>query len=413
MNRLKITLSALFASALTVTSGTAETPIIDADTIHLKNGYSTIGDYPWLAVYIVQPKNIPDLKEISEKYGRTKSHFFNMTADWKRGQSPSGQWHIQTVESYTSKGLGKSTGKPLQYGDAVYLISRQPNAGFLDIADGPYPQMEADKNIPVFTGPESDRTGSKGKSTSIWILRKSASDKSTGTNVDLDQPLHFESANKPGYFLESHNHAHHQNKWFGNSLKADTLFWVSASNDGGHDDSHKWFATLSAETKKNRPATAGKDKSKVVAVEKAYGVKRLHTFGVSGASSKSHYLGMRGTAVGIPDQTDPKSGSIFVLKVQKEGDVAVLQTKAGKYVTAKGSDVVLTDAIEKGSRWAVRNPLKSGLGDGWFSLESASDPGKFLRHYGHIAFAHKKSELDKGQTEHFLADASWKFVDAE
>ncbi len=147
--------------------------------------------------------------------------------------------------------------------------------------------------------------------------------------------------------------------------------------------------------------------------ERAFGLKRLHTFGISGKDSENHYLGMRNNGVGIPNETDPDSGSIFVLNVQKKGNVVVLTDKAGKYLTARGKDVFMADTPEPGSNWEIRDPLKRELqvSEGWFSLESANDPGRYLRHYGLRAFAHTKEELNASQAEHFLADASWRFVD--
>ena len=74
----------------------------------------------------------------------------------------------------------------------------------------------------------------------------------------------------------------------------------------------------------------------------------------------------------------------------------------------------MTDTLEEGSRWLIVNPLKTDLNpnDGWFSLESANDPGIFLRHYSLFVYAHKKSELTPVQAVLFLSDASWKFEDA-
>lgn len=152
----------------------------------------------------------------------------------------------------------------------------------------------------------------------------------------------------------------------------------------------------------------------VTAKKRAYGAKRLHTFGISGAGSAHHYLGMRGNQVGIPDETNPSSGNIFVLNVEKKEGAAVLTNKAGKYLTARGRDVVLSDAPEAGSYWTIRDPLKRELhvDEGWFSLESANDSGRYLRHYGYKAFAHKNGEMNQSEATHFLADASWRFIDA-
>ena len=93
----------------------------------------------------------------------------------------------------------------------------------------------------------------------------------------------------------------------------------------------------------------------------------------------------------------------------------MLTNSEGKFLTARGEAVVLTDTLEEGARWVIVNPLKTDLdpNDGWFSLESANDPGRFLRHYSRFVYAHKTSELTPGQAGLFSSDASWKFVDAQ
>lgn len=146
----------------------------------------------------------------------------------------------------------------------------------------------------------------------------------------------------------------------------------------------------------------------------AYGAKRLHTFGVGGKSTENHYLGERDNQVGIPNETNPSSGDIFVLNVEQTDNGAILTNKAGKYLTARGKDVVMSDARELGSYWVIRDPLNSDVRavDGWFSLESASDPGRYLRHYQFKAFAHKEEELSQNEKNLFLPDATWRFVDA-
>ena len=144
------------------------------------------------------------------------------------------------------------------------------------------------------------------------------------------------------------------------------------------------------------------------------GLMRLQTFGISGENSENHYLGMRDDRLGIPDETNPGSGSISVLFIEMMEDGATLRTiSAGQYVTARGKEIVLTDDVEPGSYWVIRDPLKKDLqvSDRWFSLESVNDPGRYLRHYGHLAFAHKEQELNSSEAEHFLADAAWRFVD--
>ncbi len=153
----------------------------------------------------------------------------------------------------------------------------------------------------------------------------------------------------------------------------------------------------------------------VTAKRKAYGVKRLQAFLAGCDRSDSHYLGMRNNTVGIPHETAFNTGSIFVLKIEEKDKFAILTNREGRYVTARGKAVVLTEELEQGSRWMIRNPLKTDLdpNNGWFSLESASDPDRFLRHYSFLAYAQKRAELTPGEAILFPADASWKFVDAE
>lgn len=123
---------------------------------------------------------------------------------------------------------------------------------------------------------------------------------------------------------------------------------------------------------------------------------------------------MRQNRVGVPVEADSNEESTLVLKNERKDKFAVLTNSEGKLLTARGKAVVLTDTLEEGSRWVIGNPLKTDLdpNDGWFSLESANDPCRFLRHYSLFAYAHKKSELTPGETVLFLPDASWKFVDA-
>jgi hypothetical protein len=99
---------------------------------------------------------------------------------------------------------------------------------------------------------------------------------------------------------------------------------------------------------------------------------------------------MSENSIGIPVETESNSENIFVLKVQKNNNSAVVANNNGKFLTAQGEAVVLTDTLEPGSRWVIRNPLKTDLSpnDGWFSLESATDPGRFLRHYSLFVYAH-------------------------
>lgn len=120
----------------------------------------------------------------------------------------------------------------------------------------------------------------------------------------------------------------------------------------------------------------------VTAKRSAYGVKRLQAL-IDGDNSESRYLGMSENSIGIRVESESNAESIFVLKVEKNDQFAVLTDANGKYLTARGDAVVVTDTLEPGSRWVIRNPLKTNLNsnDGWFSLESANDPGRFLRHY--------------------------------
>jgi WD40 repeat protein len=146
-----------------------------------------------------------------------------------------------------------------------------------------------------------------------------------------------------------------------------------------------------------------------------YGVKRLHALLVGVKDFECRYLGMRQDRVGIQVETESNSESIFAFTIEKKDNVAILTSGEGRFLTARGEAVVLTDTLEEGSRWVIRNPLKTNLdpNDGWFSLESASDPGRFLRHFSLFVYAHKKSELTPGQASLFLPDASWRFVDAQ
>ena len=139
------------------------------------------------------------------------------------------------------------------------------------------------------------------------------------------------------------------------------------------------------------------------AKREAYGVKKLQAFIDGGDKSESRYVGMSENSIGIPVETESNRESIFVLKVEKNDNAAVLTNSEGKYLTAQGEAVVLTDTLEPGSRWVIRNPIKTDVSpnDGWFSLESANDPGRFLRHYSLLVYAHKKSELTPGHAVFF------------
>lgn len=153
----------------------------------------------------------------------------------------------------------------------------------------------------------------------------------------------------------------------------------------------------------------------VTAKRSAFGTKKLQSLPVDENRRECHYVGMKNDNVGIIDETVAKPENIIVLKIEKGDKFAVLINQEGKHVTAKGKAVVLTDTLEQGSRWVIRNPLKTDLdpGDGWFSLESASDPGRFLRHHSLFLCAHKYVELTPVEAALFLSDASWKFVDAQ
>lgn len=104
---------------------------------------------------------------------------------------------------------------------------------------------------------------------------------------------------------------------------------------------------------------------------------------VSRSDYESHYLGMRQSRVGVPVKADSNEESTFVLKIEKRDGFAVITNSEGMFLTARGKTVVLTDTLEEGSHWVIGNPLKTELdpNDGWFSLESANDHGRFLRHY--------------------------------
>lgn len=153
-------------------------------------------------------------------------------------------------------------------------------------------------------------------------------------------------------------------------------------------------------------------------VEKATGYKKLQAFGAGGEQSTHHYLGMREGKVGLPEDTNPNGENVFVLLVEKaENGVALRAYTVDKegylvgdanYVTAQGEDVVLTSQFEEGSLWLIRDPNQSGLNaeDRWVSLESAAQPGSFLRHFSHFANVHQQGrELDG----FYLADSTWKF----
>ena len=117
---------------------------------------------------------------------------------------------------------------------------------------------------------------------------------------------------------------------------------------------------------------------------------------------------MRQNRVGVSVEANSNEESTFVLKIEKRDRFAVLTNSDGKYLTAQGEAVVLTDTLESRSRWVIRNPLKADLNpnDGWFSLESAKALWTFLRHYSLFVYAHKKSELNPGQSVLFSSDAA-------
>ena len=273
MKRLKTSLLTGMALVVTLTGATAQTPLIDADTIHLKNMYTTIGEYPWLSAYMHKPTQVDALAEYNAKRKKPGAHYFLLSGPWeKRGETALGQWTIQTISSYHDKqyGWGKSTGNPLKYGDRVYLMSRQRGFNMLDLADQPYKPMEHGDNIPVFASYYRDRDdaakGAEGKGTSAWILRKNRSDKTAGADVDIDKPLYFESAHKPGLFLETHGHAHHQTEKFGMKNVLKNQFWISATEEADHNGSSQWSAILSEESKKKRQAAIAKGKKDLMGV---------------------------------------------------------------------------------------------------------------------------------------------------
>ncbi|MEM7147012.1 MAG: hypothetical protein AAF591_17910 [Verrucomicrobiota bacterium] len=262
MKRLKTSLLTGMALAVTLTGATAQTKLIDADIIHLKNLYNSIGKYPWLSAYMHQPTQVDALAEYNAKRKKPGAHYFLISGPWeKRGETALGQWTIQTISSYHDKqyGWGKSTGKPLKYGDRVYLMSRQRGFNMLDLADQPYKPMEHGANIPVFASYYRDRDdaakGAEGKGTSAWILRKDRSDKTkgVGSDVDIKQSLYFESAHKENHFLETHGHTVKAAGWGLKNVEGNQ-FWISASKEPDHERSSQWAVVLSEESKKKRPA---------------------------------------------------------------------------------------------------------------------------------------------------------------
>jgi hypothetical protein len=81
---------------------------------------------------------------------------------------------------------------------------------------------------------------------------------------------------------------------------------------------------------------------------------------------------MRQNRVGVQVKEDSNEEIAFVLKIEKRDRFAVLTNSEGKFLTARGEAIVLTDTLEEGSRWVIINSLKTDLdpNDGWFSLES-------------------------------------------
>lgn len=178
---------------------------------------------------------------------------------------------------------------------------------------------------------------------------------------------------------------------------------------------HESLNLAPSQDSRSTPASAKMSHSITTANPKAYGVKRLQALLIGGRDSDSRFLGMTDGRVGIPMKSNADTESVFVLSVERKDGGALLTNRDGKYLTAHGQDVVLTDTPEAGSRWVIRNPLKSDLDpdDEWFSLESADDPGRFLRHFSLLVYAHKKAELTADEAALFQADASWKFVDSQ
>ena len=55
---------------------------------------------------------------------------------------------------------------------------------------------------------------------------------------------------------------------------------------------------------------------------------------------------MRQKRVGVPVEANSNEESTFVLKIEKTDQFAVLTNSDGKYLTAQGEAVVLTDTLE-------------------------------------------------------------------
>lgn len=147
----------------------------------------------------------------------------------------------------------------------------------------------------------------------------------------------------------------------------------------------------------------------------AYGVKRLQALLAGRKDTEVYYLGMKENRIGLSPEVDSRSGNPLVLTIEKKDRFAVLTNGEGRFLTANGEAVFLTDTLEEGSRWVIGKLLTTDLNaeEGWFSLESANAPDRFLRHYSLFVYAHQTSDLTPEQSALFTSDASWKFVDAE
>lgn len=93
----------------------------------------------------------------------------------------------------------------------------------------------------------------------------------------------------------------------------------------------------------------------------AYCLKKLQALLVGRDDSESHYLGMRQNRVGVPLQSSSSDARTCVLKIEKKVKFAVLTNSEGKFLTARGKDVVLTDTLEdymcRRSNWSTSTKI--------------------------------------------------------
>jgi hypothetical protein len=87
----------------------------------------------------------------------------------------------------------------------------------------------------------------------------------------------------------------------------------------------------------------------------------------------------------------------------------LIDEETGNYITTDSNGNISLSANEtNGAYWIVRSARQRGLDNKWFSLESKMKPGHFLRHTGHILYAHMPGTV---MAEYFDGDASWKLID--